>query len=253
MHDRPKVRLVRTGVPREVVILLVKREVGIDQVLVLQRPAHHPGIGDRQAVVREADRAGVAKLSHLGQHLTLHAAGDAGQEAGGHRRLLGGALPQRADVRRGVHRRLGVGHREDAAEAARGRRPGARPDVLLVLVPGRPQVDVGVEERREHCLALGVDQLAFACVDATRGGKFGDPAVANDDVMGAIDPRTGIEHRGATEHQVARGLSAPVSPLERRDRLLHAGSLIGVGSGRSSDPLGPVPPGRGRSAPVSSS
>ena len=52
------------------------------------------------------------------------ALGDRGQEADRHDRLVRGTLLKRAQHRRRVDDRVGVGHREDAAEAARGR--GAR-------------------------------------------------------------------------------------------------------------------------------
>ena len=61
-----------------------------DEVLVLERPPHHPRGADRQAVVGEADRAGLAERRHLGQLLAAHAAGDGGDEAGRHRGLAAG-------------------------------------------------------------------------------------------------------------------------------------------------------------------
>ena len=118
-----------------------------------------PGAADRQAVVAEAERAGLAQLGHLGQLLALHALGDRGEEADRHRGALAGRLAQRLDVGGGRDRRLGVGHRDHAAVAAGGGGAGAGLDVLLVLLAGGAQVDVRVEEGGEGVQALGLDRL----------------------------------------------------------------------------------------------
>ena len=68
----------------------------------------------------------------------------------------------RSERSTGAESTTGVGVRlgEDRAEAARRRRARARVDVLLVLAPGGPEVDVRVDEGRECVKALGLDDLA---------------------------------------------------------------------------------------------
>ena len=56
-----------------------------------------------------------------------------------------------------VDRRVGVRHRDDGDEAAGRGRARAGVEVLLVLLPGRAQVHVRVDEAREQVPALAVD------------------------------------------------------------------------------------------------
>jgi hypothetical protein len=58
-----------------------------------------------------------------------------------------------------VDRRAGVGHRHDLAEAAGSGSGGPRFDVLLVLLAGRAQMDVRVDEPWEQVATLGVERL----------------------------------------------------------------------------------------------
>ena len=85
-----------------------------------------------------------------------------------------GLLAQGGDVGGGGDRRLGVGHREDPAVAAGGGGAGAGLDVLLVLLAGGAQVDVGVEEGGEGVQALGVDHLGAVGVGLAGRGELGD-------------------------------------------------------------------------------
>ena len=112
-----------------------------------------PALTHGQAVVGEAERAGVGQLGHLGQPLALLAARDRGHEAGGDARLGAGALAQRLEDRRGVDDRVGVGLGDDRAVAAGRRGAGAGLDVLLVLAAGRAQVHVRVDEGGERVQA----------------------------------------------------------------------------------------------------
>ena len=84
--------------------------------LVLERAAHHAGAPDRQAVVGEADGAGVGELGHVGELLAAHAAGDGGEEAG------------RARWRRSRRARAGTRSR-----------PGCRPGGSVFAMPSIPQ------------------------------------------------------------------------------------------------------------------
>ena len=149
---------------------------------------------------------GFAQLDHLGQLLALHAAGDGGEEADRDRGAGAGLLAQGGDVGGGRDRRLGVGHREDAAVAAGGGGAGPGLDVLFVLVAGGAEVDVGVEEGGEGVQALGLDHLGAVVVRLARRGQLGDLAVADDDVVDAVDPGHRVEHRRPAQDQV-RGLA----------------------------------------------
>ena len=147
-EQRGHLALVHRAGARQRGILLVQREHPPGQLLVLKRLAHHPRGANGQPVVGEARRAHLGELGHLGEPLALLADGDRGHEAGRDARLAARLLAQRAQHRRRVHDRLGVGLGEDRAEAAG--RSGARAgvDVLLVLAPGRAQVHVRVDEGR---------------------------------------------------------------------------------------------------------
>ncbi len=145
--------------PRKLRVLLVQRDRAAAEVLVLERPAQDAGAPQGQAVVAEANRAGLAQCRHLGQLLSFHAAGDGGEEADRNAGLLARRLAQGLDVRGRRDRRIGVGHRQDAAVATGRGGAGAGLDVLLVLVPRRAQVDVRIEERGEGMQAGGIDLL----------------------------------------------------------------------------------------------
>ncbi len=250
---------MRPSGPGQVVVLLVERDRSSDQPLVLKRAPQHARVGDRQAVVREPGGPGVAQLGHLGQLLAPHAPGYARQESRRDGGLVGRPLAQRPDVRCRLDRWLRVRHRQNPAVAPRSRGASARLDVLLVLVAGGAEVHVRVEEGREHGPALGLDQLDVAPgrrleLGASGVRQLGDLAASHDHVVGAVDARPRVEHRGSPHHQVAPGCAVCAAPIQRRDRsrFAQAGSLIGVGSGSSSGAPARAPPGRGRSPARSS-
>ena len=64
--------LVHDPVAGELGVLLVEGDRAAAEPLVLERAAHDPGAADRQPVVAEAERAGLAQLGHLGQLLAPH-------------------------------------------------------------------------------------------------------------------------------------------------------------------------------------
>ena len=152
--------------PRQRRVLLVQRDHAAGEPLVLQRLAQHPGRDDRLAVVGEPERALRAQLGHLGELAAPQPAGDRGHEADGDARVAGGGVAQGAQDRRGVDDGVGVRHRDDGAVAARRGRAGAGLEVLLVLLAGRAQVDVRVDEGGEEVAPAAVDDLG-----ARRGGE----------------------------------------------------------------------------------
>ncbi len=235
-------------------VLLVEEDRAPGEPLVLERPAHHPGVGDRQPVVGEAERAGLAQRRHLGQLAPLHAAGDGRDEAGRDDRLGLGPLAERRDDRGIVDDRVGVRHRDDPAVAARGGGPGPGLDVLAVLLAGRPQMDVRVEEGREGVEPAGVDLLAaVGKLAVARFGDRCDPPGADHDVAVAIELGAGIDRMDPADQQVLVAGGSGTAPVERCDLGAlgaQAGSPIGAPS-LASAPNGPAAlSGRGRSPPA---
>ena len=201
-RDRP---LVHDAVAGELRVLLVEEDVAADQVLVLERPSHHPRRADRQPVVGEPDRAGLAHRGHLGQLAPFHPAGDRADEADRDGRDVGGLLAQGAHLVGLVDDRIGVRHRDHPAVAARRGGAGAGLDVLLVLLAGAAQVDVGVEEGGEGVQAARVDLLgALRRLRRPGLGDLGDPAVADDEVAEAVEPRARVDDVGAADQQRPR-------------------------------------------------
>ena len=95
-----------------------------------------------------------------------------------------------------------IAQKPPAAAAAR-----ARLEILLVLLAGRAQVDVGIDERREQVAPLSVHDFgALGRLERARRPDLGDLAAAHEHVLRAIEPFAGIEHvRAAHEHVGQRG------------------------------------------------
>jgi hypothetical protein len=147
-RDRPRMRMTAA---RQRLLFAVDGDHAAGDGVVLQRAAHHAGVGDRAAVVGEARGAGVGESAHLGQLRSLLAARDRGHEPDRHVRLFRSARAEAAQHGRVVDDGLGIRDREDRAVAARRRGGGAARDRFLVLASGCAQVDVRVDERRhEH-------------------------------------------------------------------------------------------------------
>jgi hypothetical protein len=139
--------------------------------------------------------------------------GDRRQEANRHARLAAGAIDQRAEDRGVVDDRIGVRHRDHRAEAAGGGGRRARVEVLLVLLAGRAEVHVGIDERRKRVLAGGVEQLTVLG-RAQRPGRaeLGDPAVADQDVARLIEVGARVDHVGPPHQQLRCGTLAVMEP-----------------------------------------
>ena len=107
--------------------------------------------------------------------------------------------------------RLGVGHRADGGEAARGGGPGAGGDRLPVLPARLPEMGVEVDESRADDEAPRLDHVGPAggelCADLRH------PAVLEDDVLRAVDPARRVDDAAALQQHLH-----PSAPPPRRRR-----------------------------------
>ncbi len=129
------------------------------QTLVLERLAQNPGARHRPPVVGKAERPLPHQLGHLGQFQALQSACDRRQEADRNSRLAGRCLAQGAQQGCRVEHRIGVGHRDHRTEAAGRRGPGARLQILLVLLAGAAQMHMGIHEGRQQVLAVALNDF----------------------------------------------------------------------------------------------
>ena len=145
---------------------------------------------------------------------------DRGQEPDGYLCLPRGGFDQRSEDGGVVDDGVGVRHRDHRAEAA-GRRGGrAGLEVLLVLLAGRAQVHVRVDEPGERVHALGVDGVAvLGRLEGSGLAELGDVPVLDEDVVRLVEPGARVEHVGAGDQQL-RGLARPVE--EALDLAHHA-------------------------------
>ncbi len=199
-----------------------------------------PGARDGPPVVGEPGRAEVGELGHLGERVAVLADRDGGEEPGRDPRLLARALAQGTQDRAVVHHRVGVRLPEDHAEAACGRRAGTGVDVLLVLAPGRAQVDVRVDERRHRDQPVAVDHLG-ALGRRQRVAELRHLAVAEQDVLGAVEARARVEQPGAADQDVGRRGRGGV---ERRgvEAGRHHAAPIGSSAGSAATGVGAPDP-----------
>ena len=151
--------LVHVGRARERRVLAVQREHPPGRRGVLQRAPQQRGREHRAAVVGVAAGAVVGELAERRELLAELPHRDRGQEPDAHARVERGPLVQRVEHLRGVDHRVGVGHREHAAVAAGGGRRGAGREILLVLLAGRAQVHVRIDEGGQQRAAVGLDHL----------------------------------------------------------------------------------------------
>ena len=187
-----------------------------------------PALCTGSPVVGEAERALLPELGHLGELLAGEPARDRGQEADGHARLARGGVAQRAQQRRRVEHRVGVGHRDHRAEAAGGGGAGAGVDVLLVLLAGRAQMHVRVEERGQQPQApVALDQLLAppraVATRLERAGRaqLGEQPAADAHVVARVDAGARVEHVDVAQEQ----LGGRPWPADQRLYGAHAGRL----------------------------
>ncbi|MDQ1104300.1 hypothetical protein QE405_001584 [Nocardioides zeae] len=163
---------------------------------VLQRPAHHAGVGDALPVVGEHADPGAAAghEPQLGELLAPQALGDGTDRL--HVDDAGGAA-ERVHALRGLRRvghRARVGHRQDGGVAAARRGRRARADRLRVLAAGLAQVGVEVDEAREQHEAVGLHHPRVGGGVDTRRTDLRDDAVDQQDVGALLAQERGAPH-----------------------------------------------------------
>ena len=216
--------LVHLALPRERRLLAVDGDRASGDGAVLERPPHERRRDDGHAVVREAGRARVCELAHLGQLSPALALRDGGEEADRDLGLRLSALDQGAEDGRGVDDRIRIRHREDRAVAARRRRARARDDRLLVLATGRPQMDVWVDECGGEHASGAVDHAVSVRVDRLR--ELRDDAVVDADVEQRIDAARRIEDTCAADDEA---VLRPVLAVEHQATSISTPASTGIG------------------------
>jgi hypothetical protein len=194
---------VHLAAARERPLLAVERDPRARGRRVLERAPEEARRLDRHPVVREPGRARLGELDHLGQLLPGLGLRDRGEEADRHLGLGAGPLDERAEHGGRVDDGVGVRHREDGAEAARGGRARAGTDVFLVLAAGRAQVHVRVDERRREHEARRVDQAVAVRVEPDADLRH--HAAVHADVDHRVDALAGIDHARAADDDVVLG------------------------------------------------
>ena len=117
-----------------------------------------------------------------------------------------------------------------------------------MLLPGRAEVHVRVDEAGEQVAALAVEHLgAGRRLERAGRAERGDLAAADEHVVGRVDAGARVEHVGAADQQVRGGA---VADDERRVRL----AAVGLGERHhASCGAGVDGAGAGAARPASSS
>ena len=137
--------VVHLPAPGQVHVLAVGGEGEAQFLRLLQGLQQAAGAPYRHAVIADGDGPGCFQGFQVRELLPLHPLGDAGR--GVHSRVgRGGLLQQGPHPLRAVHRRLGVGHGQQAGDASGGSGPAPGEHILLVGEARVPQMDVHVHQ-----------------------------------------------------------------------------------------------------------
>ena len=158
------------------------------------------------AVVAEPGRAGFGELGHLGELCAVLAFRDRREKADWNLGLHPGGVGERSEHRSRVHDRFRIRHRQERAVAARRRSRGTARDRLLVLPPGRAEMDVWVDERRREHETLGVDH-PVAVRRQTRP-ELGDRARVDADVQHRVEAFRSVDHARLADDEILLALLA---------------------------------------------
>ena len=210
--------LVHRGAGGQCGVLAVVGDGKPQRTRIFHRVPHQRRVGQRPAVIGEADHASLGQVHHFNQLTALLAAGDRRQWPHAHRGMPLDLLLQSLDDAPRVEHRVGIGHGAHRGEAAGRRRGGAAGDVLFVLEPRRPQMRVHVHESGRDHMARGVDharrsqrQLGADLADAH------EPAIVDQHVADPVD--------------IVRRIDNPAAANDQRCVLSHPGPRSGTGAG----------------------
>ena len=189
----------------QVQILAMLDHRDVEGLCVFHRAAHHAGVHDGLAIVRDRNDASLLHRTDACQFLTEAALGDradrihvdAVQPAG----LLEDVV---SDHRRVVHR-VGVRHAADGSESAGGGRVDAGLDGFGMFEAGLAQVHVHVDEPRCHDEPGRVDRRNLSAQLRLRGDVLvdrDDLAVADQDVRDALRALHRVDDQAAGDQQL---------------------------------------------------
>ena len=238
--SRPRPRASRRSRQRRV--LLVQREHAAGQPLVLKRLAHAPAsaTGTPSSLKPAAPSRASSTISVSSVPCWPRVIA-ARKPTGTSASRCARSWSERSTGRL-VDDRVGVRHREHAAEAAGRRRARAGLEVLLVLAAGRAQVHVRIDEPGKDVQALGLDDLRPVGGSIAPGAAdLGDLAVA-DQQVGAARP---CPARGSSS-QAERNSNSAGGPAARAEAHARA-------RGRRDAHAGCSTVGRSRAPPRASS
>ena len=218
-RDHPVVHHPARGEQR-IFAVLRQRDVEVGQIL--ERPPRDPRVGHRVAVVADRDRAGLAQRRQLGQLAPLPPDGDRADRQ--HPRVCAARpIDHARHHRRGIDRRLRIGHRADRREAAPRRRRRAAGDRLLVLFARRAQMRVQIHKPRRDHQPRRVE-LGFARAGGERRAQLDDPPRADAQVQRRVEPRRGIDHAPAAHQRVPARLAHDAPRTSRNSTAIRIAS-----------------------------
>ncbi len=161
-----------------------------------QRGGHQSRGGHGAAVVAQGDGARVPQHAPVRGVPALQPPCDGGRDE--HPRLGGFRLfPQGRNGLRGVERRRGVGHAQQAGHAAGRCRPAPGENVLLFRLAGVAQVDVHVHQPGRGDQAARVQRLRAGTGDGSPGPR--DFPAGNQQVTRFVRPGGRVDQPGRAD------------------------------------------------------
>ena len=172
---------------------------------VFERPAHHARRHDGPSVVGDADAARFFQFGHVGELLAERAAGDGpGRQDAGETGFPRARLDEPGD-RCAVADGARVGHGDQRGDSPGGGSAGPGRDGFLALLARLTQVDVQVDEPREHQQSAAIVHFVRLAFRRARGrfADFADAAAVENHSPRAIDAGGRIDHAAAVEEDHA--------------------------------------------------
>ena len=195
----------------------------------LSSPLHgfaaQAAVQERNAVVGESRRSGLAQCFQIGKLFSRHALGD----AGGREHMDAGLFPLFPHILKRlhiVHRGLGIGHGDHRGKAALlgGLRPGL--DGLLVGLSRIAEVDMHIDQPRGHAQSPGVDdRLPFLFRQTISHG--GHLPLLQEDVHHLIQSAVRTQHSGPFDSQHTRFRLSLFFGIDSKKDTLDSVSFLG--------------------------